>query len=198
MMYCIVNGTSYFLSLSGIFSIVVGMFLLHGSLRTASIVRWLAVFFIAGFVPSVAFLPFVQPLDLTLTQIRLNPGQFAVGTLFLIARLALLLWLAIRLGHPTVLTARQAVGKKRRDMRIPAILGVLLSVAGCAVFVALQRGERVEHAKSLANEQLGEGYRYHIKSLSVVNSSRGTSVTATVTAWNHNEIRMVPVRWTER
>jgi hypothetical protein len=198
MMYCIVNRISNYVSLSGLFSIVAGMFLLNASLRAASIVRWLVVLALAGFVPGVAFLPFVQPLDLTLTHLRLNPGRFAGGALLLVAWLALFLWIALRLGHPAVLTARQVAGKKRRNMRIPAVLGVLLAVAGCAAFVAVQRGERVARAKSLASEQLGEGYRYHIRSLSVVRSARETSVTATVTAWNHNEIRAVPVHWTER
>ena len=97
MIYCIVNGISYSSSFN-VFAVIAGIFLLRGSLRTASVVRWFAVFMFAAFVALLIAWPFIQPLGLTLTQLRLNPGASVAAIVFMAFVLSLLFWLARELG----------------------------------------------------------------------------------------------------
>lgn len=59
-------------------------------------------------------------------------------------------------------------------------------------------GESAAKAKAIAQQQLGAAYRYHVSSLNIATSSRGTFVAGIVTAWNEREIRSVPVSWEDR
>jgi len=90
MVYCIANGFAYSSSLN-IFAVVGGAFLVRGSLRAASIIRWLGVFMIAAFAPVLVASPLLQPLSLTLTQLRLSPLG-AAQSLIAFAFIAALLW----------------------------------------------------------------------------------------------------------
>jgi hypothetical protein len=197
MIYCIANGISYSSSI-GIFAVIAGFFLLRGSLRAASIVRWFAVFMLAGFLALVVAWPFMQPIGLTLTQVRLN-SDFAIVVAALMALLLVLLfWVSRELGRAPLQAARAAAGRKVRDMRVPAAIGVALVVLMGAFLWMLLGGETAGRARSVAEQQLGPGYRYHVSSLKISKSSKGTVVVGVVTAWNEKEIRHVPVRWDER
>ena len=105
MIYCIANRISYSSSFN-IFAVVAGIFLLRGSLRAASIVRWFSVFMLSGFVALLIAWPLMQPVGLTLTQIRLNPRTSIATFAFLAFVLGLLFWLARELGREPVLAAR--------------------------------------------------------------------------------------------
>lgn len=197
MIYCIAKGISYSSSIN-IFAIIAGIFLLRGSLRAASLVRWFAVFMLAAILALVVAWPFLQPIGLTLTQARLNPG-LAIAVAALVALLLVLLfWVSRELGSEPVLTARAAAGRKVRDMRVPAAIGVTLVVLVGAFVWILLGGETAGRARAVAEQQLGPGYRYHVSSLKISKSSKGTAVAGVVTAWNEKEIRHVPVRWVER
>ena len=100
MIYCIANGISYSSSFN-IFAVIAGIFLLRGSLRTASVVRWFAVFMLSGFVALLISWPFMQPLDLTLTQLRLNPGASVAAVALVAFVLSLLFWLKCK--HRSIL-----------------------------------------------------------------------------------------------
>jgi hypothetical protein len=196
MVYCILRGISYSSSFH-IFAVVAGVFLLKGNLRAASAVRWFAVFMLAALCATVLAWPFMQPLDLTLTQARLAPGQ-AVFTLGLLAFVvALLLWLYRELGTTEVLAARAAAGRKVRDLRIPAALGLGLVVIMTATVPLFLEGESGSKAKAIAQQQLGGGYQYHVSSLRVAKTLQGTFVAGVVTAWNDHEVKTVPVEWRE-
>lgn len=197
MIYCIVNGISYSSSFN-IFAVIAGIFLLRGSLRAASVVRWFAVLMLAAFVALLIAWPFMQPLGLTLTQLRLNPGG-SIATVALMAFvLGLLFWLARELGQEPIQTARASAGRKQRDMRIPAALGVALVVFMGFFLALLLGGESAERAKSMAKQQVGPGYRFHVSSLNLVKNNQGTYVSGVVTAWNEKDIRSIPVQWEER
>jgi hypothetical protein len=196
MIYCIVNGISYSSSLN-VFAVVAGFFLLRGSLAVAGLVRWFSVFFLSALCALAFVWPVVQPVDLTLTQVRLSPFAAAVSALLLVALVCLFAWLQRQLGRPPVLVATKAAGKKIRSMWVPAAAGLAL-VALLAVVVPLALGgESGSKAKAVAQGQLGAGYKYHVSSLSVSTTSRGTSVSARVTAWSDKEVRIVPVEWSE-
>lgn len=197
MIYCIANHISYSSSFN-IFACVAGIFLLRGSLRAASIVRWFAVFMLTGSAALLIAWPLMQPFDLTLAQVRLNPGTSFAAFAFMAFVLALLAWLIRELGREPVMAARASAGRKQRDMRVPAAAGVGL-VAVMGIFLALLLGgEAADRAKSMAEQQVGPGYRFHVSSLNVAKNSQGTFVSGVVTAWNDNEIRNLPVHWEER
>ncbi len=80
MVYCIVNRLSYSSSFN-LFAVIGGIFLMRGGLRTAALIRWFSVFMLTGLLAVGVVLPFLQPLDLSLTELRLNPGSFAAGVI---------------------------------------------------------------------------------------------------------------------
>lgn len=197
MVYCIANDISYSSSFN-IFAVVAGIFLLRGSLRAASIVRWFSAFLLAAFLALLLAWPFLQPIDLTLTQVRLRPLATAVGVGVTALIFALLFWLYGELGETPVLEARTAAGRKARDMRIPATAGVGVVAVLAASLALLLGGESASKAEAMAERQLGSAYRYHVSSLNIAKNNQGTFVAAVVTAWNGGEIRHVPVKWEER
>lgn len=196
MIYCIANRISYSSSFN-VFAIVAGIFLLRGSLRAASVVRWFSVFTLAAFLVLLLAWPFMQPWELTLTEMRLNTRS-AVGTIaFVVAVLGLLAWLCLQLGSTPVLSARAAAGRPNRNMRIPAIAGAGLVFVLALFLSVLMGGESVAKAKSMAAQQLGNNYRYHVSSLNIRTNNQGKFVSGVVTAWRDGEVKSVPVSWEE-
>jgi hypothetical protein len=193
--YCVVNGISYSSSFN-FAAVIAGIFLFRGSLRAASIVRWTSVFMLSGMGTILLAFPFVQPIDLTLTQLRLgaiSAESFAIAAFVLL----LLLWLYRELSQESVLAARAVAGHKVRDMRIPAAAGVGLAATLAVLMTVLSGGESASRAKAIVAQQLGSTFRYHVSSLQITKDSHGTSVTGIVTAWNDTEIRDVPFQWKE-
>ncbi len=196
MIYCITNGISYSSSFN-VFALAAGIFLIKGSLRAASIVRWLSVLLLTSFTAFAFAWPFAQPLDLTLTQARLSPWQSTASVVLLLAVVGLLFWVQRNLGKPPVLAALTAAGRKVRDMRVPAALGAALVLLLVVLIPLLLNGESGKRALSMAEAQLGRDFKYHVSSLQVTSNSEGTHVSAVVTAWNQLEIRTVPLSWRE-
>lgn len=194
MIYFVARGQSYSSSLN-IFALIAGIFLWRGSLRAASVVRWLgwSTLPVALIVPAVFLAR--QPWDLTMTEVRLFPGSVFLSTALTVGYMALLLWLVRELGRGPVLAARVAAGRKLRDMRIPLGLGVAGMMVVVGLIVALFGGERAERAEVLAAAKLGVGYRYHVNSIAVVSIGGSTAVSASVVAWNANAVLTVPVTW---
>jgi hypothetical protein len=153
---------------------------------------------LAAFVALLISWPFMQPFALTLTQVRLSPGTSFATFAFMVLVLGLLGWLIRELGREPVMIARASAGRKQRDMRIPVTAGVGLVIV-MGIFMALLLGsESADRAKSMAEQQVGPGYRLHVSSLNVTKNNQGTFVSGVVTAWNDNEIRNLPVHWEER
>src|SRR5258708_23682939 len=102
---------------------VAGIVLLRGNLRAALWVRSLTVFILAATIVALIAVPLSQPLDLTVTEIRLDPADFASKAAASAAVLCLTLWVTLELGRPEVRDAIASAGIKRWDMRIPAQAG---------------------------------------------------------------------------
>ena len=98
---------------------IAGILLLRGSLRMAGTVRWFGVIFLSARVAALLAWPAVQPIDVTVAQIRLNPGGFVADEGFLVFALGLFYWVITQLGGDAVLVASDSAGLKRRDMRFP-------------------------------------------------------------------------------
>jgi hypothetical protein len=127
MVYCIASGMAYSSSLN-IFAVVGGAFLIRGSLRAAAIIRSLGAFMIAAFASVLLGSPLLQPLNLTLTQIRLSP-LFAVQSLIVFTFfVGLLWWLTKELGSQSMLAAQAAAGRKLKSIRLPVAAGISLVV----------------------------------------------------------------------
>jgi hypothetical protein len=196
MIYCIINRISYSSSFN-VFAVIAGALLIRGGLRTAGVVRCFATFMLAALASLLVAWPLLQPLDLTLTEVRLNPVSALGGGALYLAILAFLFWLQRELGRPPILAARVAAGRRQRDMRIPAALGFLV-VFLAVLLSGLFRDDAAEKAKSIAQQQLGAEYQYHVSSLYISESARERTVEAVVTAWKDREIKDVPVEWKER
>jgi hypothetical protein len=196
MIYCISTGISYSSSFN-IFALLAGIFLIRGNLLAATIVRWFSVFLLASFAAFALTWPLTQPWDLTLTQARLSPWQATASVVLLLAAICLLFWAQRSLGESPVLAAVVAAGRKVRDMRVPATLGVGLVVLLVVLMPLFLSGESGKRALSLAEAQLGKDFKYHVSSLRVTANSEGTFVSAVVTAWSQQEVRTVPLSWRE-
>lgn len=196
MIYCVATGVSYSSSLN-IFAVIAGVFLLRGSLRAVGFVRWFSVFLLAGACGLVLSWPLAQPPSLTLAQVRLNPLATAASIALLVVVMTFLFWVQHQLGQPLVLSALRAAGRKARDMRVAAAVGFGIVALLVAVIPFALSGESGTKAKAMAQEQLGTSYQYHVSSLNVSTGSQGKFVRATVTAWNEQEVRIVPVQWKE-
>lgn len=197
LVYGAVTGASWSAGL-GFFAIAAGFFVMRGSLRVASVVRWAAAFVASAGVALVGVWPWVQPLDLTLTLARLNPGPVALAAAVSGALLAVLVWMVMQLGSPVVMQARAAAGRPQRRLRIPIALGASLTVALAAIAITFAASATAVKARDMAAAQLGSGYRYHVTALNVRTTPQGTSVRGIVTAWSATEVRNVAVRWDER
>jgi hypothetical protein len=195
MIYCIVNRLSYRSSL--VFGLIFGIFLMRGSLRAAATIRWFCVFFLSACIVGILAWPAIQPIDLTLMQIRLKPAAFAGGVASLALAVVLFKWIISELGREPIRVASKAAGLKSRDMRLPVAVGIALVIGIAVSSNFFLKGESAERAKSMAEREVGSGYKLHVSSLRISTIDRRKSVSAVVTAWNDREIREIPVRWEE-
>ena len=104
-------------------------------------------------------------------------------------------WIVWQLGRAPIDAARTDAGLQPRDMRIPAAAGVALVVALGVFLVSMRVGASAHQARALAEQEAGEGYRFHISWLSRVRTGTVSQVSAVVIAWNDNEVRRIPVQW---
>jgi hypothetical protein len=176
-------------------AVLTGACLLLGGPRAALWVRTLAVFLLAAGITGLIAAPLYQPLDLTFTEIRLDPGAFATAAALAAVVLGLLLWVTLELGRPPIQDAITSARIRRWDMRMPAEAGCgVVVLAGLLLWLMLH-GQSADLATSLALQQLGPDYRYHLSWISNSNSGHGHSVTGVVTAWNHQEVKTVLLHW---
>lgn len=181
------------LNISGI---ILAAFLMGGSLRVAVVMRWLMSLGVAAAVMMVPLI-FSQPLDLTLTQLRLAPALYLGTVLLTVAQAALMVYSLRLLGDPAIQAARDLEGRQRFDMRVPFASGVVVGAAMLFFLNGQLWGERGRHAEQLALAQGGPAYRYHAHYIFINYNQNGTFVKANVTAWNEQTVGNVAVNWKE-
>jgi hypothetical protein len=196
MVYCIIHGMSYSSSLN-LFAVAAGILLMRGSLRTAAYVRWFSVFFISGFGTALLAWPAIQPVDLTLTEIRHNKGSVIVSLCVALLVVALLYWVSAKLGNEQIQEASEAAGVKRRDVRWAVAAGISLVICSTIAMNFIVRGETAQRMISMAEKEVGPAYHLHVTSLNISEHGSSKSVRGIVTAWNDREIRRVPIQWHE-
>jgi hypothetical protein len=194
MIYCIIHRRSYSSSLN-LFAVAAGILLIRGSLRTASLVRWFSVFFLSGCGATLFAWPEVQPVDLTLTEMRLNKGPALVSLAACLLVAAISYWVSAELSQEKIQKAIKAAGVKQVNARWAVAAGIGLVICGAVAWNLLAGGETAERMISMAAKEVGPGYQLHLKSLRISQHFGEKTVTGVVTAWKDGEIRDVPVHW---
>ena len=190
MIYCIANKISYSSSFN-IFAVIAGILLMKGGVKTARIVRWFSAFFVIAFIGMLFVFPITMPIQLLATQIKLNPigmlGSYAFSLVFI----GVLIWVYKQLSTPGALAKLEQAGYKTGKPKSALYAAIGILVLGGVLFTLLFTSESAEKAKSLAKEQLGPAYEYHISSMHI----SGDKGSAVVTAFNSDEIKNVQVEW---
>lgn len=191
MIYCIMRGMSYSSSFN-IFAVVAGVFLLKGHLGAVRLITRFVAFILAGFAGFVLILfPFMQPPGLWFAQWHLHPVSTLLGSLLMIAVMALLCWIYRQLRALPVLQARLAAGQSVAPPKGAILTGILLVVGLAAMMHFTLHGETGAKALQLAEAKEGPGYKYCVKSM----NWGGDHGRASVTAYNDREIKSVDVEW---
>jgi hypothetical protein len=192
MIYGITHGQSYSSSFN-IFAVIAGIFLIRGSLGATTLVTWFSAFALTGFIGVLLVFPFLQPIGLLVVQAKLNPVGSAILWLMVIAVLMLLGWSYRQLRSSSVLEARRASGRTTVVPKVAIGLGAALVAFLAIVLNMTLNGATGAKAVELARQQLGPNYRYFTQSF----STGGGHTSAVVAAYNDNEIKYVPVEWSE-
>jgi hypothetical protein len=171
--------------------------LIRGGLKTAGIVRWLALFVVSALVTVAAVLPFLQPIGLWIAEIRFHTLSVVTSMVVMVALAAALYWVARELGREPVQIARDSAGYKRRSARDPILCGLGLVVLMSLFLTIFLDGDSSERAKREAAKEVGPGFALHVTSLYINDSPGHKRVSAVVTAWNDQEVRDIPVHWEE-
>lgn len=190
MVYCITNKISYSSSFN-IFSVIAGILLMKGGVKTARVVRWLSAFFVIAFIGLLFLFPMAMPIELLITQVKLNPVGILGSYAFSIAFVGVLTWVYLQLSTLGSLEKLAQAGYKTGKPKSALYAAIASMVIGATMFNFLFNSESAIKAKALAEEQLGSSYKYHISSLSM----SGDSGSAIVTAYNSNEIKNISVEW---
>ena len=190
MIYCIVNGESYSSGLN-IFAIVAGIFLIRGHLGAAGLVTWLSAFFAAALVAVLILLPLLQPLDLTLAQLRSDALSMIASLAEALVVAFVLIWIYRQLRLPAVVEARVAAGRSSSPPKSAFILGAILMVTLATALQLMLHSESAAKAITLAEAQVGPGYKFHVWGI----DWWADRVRADVTAYTPNEIKSVEVEW---
>jgi hypothetical protein len=178
--------------------LVAGIFLWRGSLRAARLVRAAMALGLGAIVMGLVGLPFLQPAELSLTEIRLDPAGFLWPAVIVIVAICVEVWIMRELDREPVRLASASAGLRRWDTSTPAKAGAAAIFLAIALQWLALHGKSAAAAASLAQDQLGFGYRYALTSISSTSKDGRTSVSGVVTAWNDNEIKKVLLHWTEQ
>jgi hypothetical protein len=192
MIYYIMNGQSYSSSFN-IFAVIIGIFLIRGSLGATTLVTWLTAFMLTGCIGVILIFPFLQPMGLLLTQAKLNPVSSIIGWLMGIFVLAMLGWTWKQMRSHPVLEARKASGRPTTTPKIAIGLGIVLVAFLGVMLNSLLNGAIGTKAIALARQKLGPNYKYAAQSIRVSGRYRS----GIVVAYNDKEIKYVPVHWNE-
>ncbi|MED5593793.1 hypothetical protein [Janthinobacterium sp. P210006] len=178
----------------GIELLIFGIFLLRGNLRAARWLRWLAVFSVVPTVLTLDFL-FLQPLSLTAMQFKLAPVRYGWLVLETVLSLWVIHYLYRQLGMPAVMAACDARGYRRRNLRIPAMIGLILGTCSVVLGQAALQGETARQARTIVAQRYGSGYQYHVNSVGESVAPQGRFYTAQVLMWDDKGVTSVPVQW---
>lgn len=191
MGYCLYVGEGYSSCLN-IFAVIGGAFLWRGHLGATRLVTRFTAFCLAASIGALLFLvPQVLPIDLWLTQFKLNPLMSFSEILLPIAMVGFFAWTYLQLRSAPVLDALQSHGYSVAPPRVAMGLGIAMMLAMTIILRLTLGGATGAKAMALAKAEYGGQYKYAPAGLSWVNDH----VTAKLTAYNDHEIKTVTVEW---
>ena len=196
MIWCLSTGASYSYSMT-IPAVIAGVLLMRGSLRAASALIWIAAILLPMALASGA-MSLMQPLDLTLTQLRVAPAAHFGAALPLVIFCGLLYWLLQQLGRQTVQAAIQSSGRRKPAVNVALTVGVGLAMLALTGKQLSHNGDLSRKAEQLAQEKHGARFRYHATSVTPRADMEGTFVEAKVQAWRADRVDTVDVFWKEK
>lgn len=171
-----------------------GLALYFGSARVVAAIRWIALFAVIPAVVTPVQQALLAPIELTMVQLRLYPGQVIMFFAPLIATAVVASLLAWRLNSEPVKAALRAHGRTPARPVIPVVLGLLAIIGGTAFLYNLLEGPDAAQATKMAESRFGTKYKYFANRVDVV-KNQGTTVYATVQMWNDEEALQVSVNW---
>lgn len=177
----------------GILIVVVGVYLMRGSLRTANIVRWVAAFWIPIVIGSILMRSCSTPIDLLRLEFRLDPNGFSMWYLFKIMETAVAYWMYRQLSAEPVISASLNSGHNVSRPKQAFFLGAGLTVLMPILFYISGDGVLGRKAVNLARAKYGKGYKYHLTALHRSRSMSGETISAKIAAYNDREIKTVRV-----
>jgi hypothetical protein len=179
-------------------AIVAGGVLSRGGMRAARWVRMAMAIALGASAMAAAGLPFIQPPQLSLTELSLEPASFIWPAAAAIAAVGVELWIWRELGRTNVQAALSGAGSRLWDDATAAKAGAAAILLAIGLRWLSLHGDSAAVAVSLAREQLGPDYRYALTSIGSTSKDGHKSVQGVVTAWNDNEIKTVILHWVER
>lgn len=200
MIYCVANQTSYSSSFN-IFAVIAGIFLLRGNLKAARIISFFMAFFIAAFIGILIVIPFLFPLDLMIAYTRLETVNVVAGIVLFPVIMILFAWIYRKLTSLSVCAAMEEAKINYTSFwRRPGRgfwIGGCLALSIVVFLSLLMGGVTADEAKQRASTEVGEGYKFHVKTLNMSSGTNGKHVHAVVTAYNDTEIKDIVVKWSE-
>ena len=190
MIYCIANQINYSSSFN-IFAVIAGVFLLKGNVKTIRLVRWFSAFFITGLIGMLIFCLFVIPSELIFTLLKTKPISIIITLLFFVLFIAVLMWIFKKLSSHQVLHSLQQAGYSSASHKYGVYLGVILVIVMGAIFSFIPYSESGQNAIALAEQRLGNDYKYYVQSIATYNDSGN----ATVLAYSSDEVKSIQVKW---
>lgn len=192
MAYAVMSGESYSASVN-ILAVIAGVLLVRGSLRPVRIVTWFCAFILVCFGGvACVILPMMQPFDLFLTNLKLNPIQVVVKFLIMIGTYAIVVWCYRQLRSPVVQEALKQSGRKHGAPKTAFALGAIVFIALATMMFTVFK-HPMERAEAIAKQQMGSNYKYATESI----QWSGKQGRATVAAYNNDEIKKVEVKWND-
>ena len=190
MIYCIVNKLAYSSSLN-IFAVIAGILLIRGSVKTARYTRWFIAFLLTGLIGFLLVVPFITPFDLLLIHIKTAPTISFLFFILACVFLGTLFWVYRTLSSEPCLLALEQGGFSREKPKSAFMAGLLILVLLVGLTHILRNGEAANKAIELAKRKIDGDYKYFVSSI----STRNKSGSATVKAYNGNEVHEIEVDW---
>ena len=198
MIYCISHGMKYSSS-SNVFSVIAGILLIRGGLRTANIVAFLSAMTISGSIGVTIMTPMFIPLDLICTYWKLRFIATLGSSLLAIATTLFCYWVYKVLTTAAVSAATAEKYPKWtswwRRPRTGFFSGFILVLVVSISLLRLMHGKTAVRAVVEAQRQVGEHYKFAVTHLHTFSAGGITTVKGIVTAYNDKEIRTIPVDW---
>jgi hypothetical protein len=173
--------------------LLLGFFLLRGSLRAAGITMW----FLISVVTAALFEPLIQltqPAELLYTKLAVYPTQVMKDSALWALPTVVYLWVMRELMRNPVLSARaEAKGKRLIPLMVPLLLTLAVYGATIVVLALSFTNDMKSQTQAFVEKKIGAGYKYYMRPTRVMWSQLGKFYDVEVTAYKGESILVIPV-----